>query len=73
MSNSERLGKLKDDLAVLAPGAQTIDHQPETVPQQNRGRSAERPGQIPAPGWKDILVRSWARSPKTTSSWSRAG
>jgi membrane protein len=28
-------------------------------PQQNRGRSATSPHQIPMPGWKDILVRSW--------------
>ncbi len=24
-----------------------------------RGREAERPGRIPAPGWKDVLWRSW--------------
>nr|WP_294507585.1 YihY/virulence factor BrkB family protein [uncultured Rhodopila sp.] len=55
MGNADRLGKLKDDLAALAP-----QRQPPSAPQQNRGRSAGHPGQIPAPGWKDILVRSWA-------------
>jgi membrane protein len=59
MSNADRLGKLKDDLSALAPGPHTIDHQPGSPPQQNRGRSANHPAQIPAPGWKDILVRSW--------------
>ncbi len=59
MSNADRLGRLKDDLASLAPRPQTADPQPDVPPQQNRGRSASHPGQIPAPGWKDILVRSW--------------
>ena len=28
---------------------------------QDRGRSAERPSEIPAPGWRDILWRVWAQ------------
>nr|WP_294521890.1 YihY/virulence factor BrkB family protein [uncultured Rhodopila sp.] len=59
MRNADRLGKLKDDLTALAPGPHTIGHEPAPPPQQNRGRSASHPGQIPAPGWRDILVRSW--------------
>jgi membrane protein len=55
MSTSDRLGKLKDDLAALAPAPRTA----EPVAQRNRGRSAGHPGEIPPPGWKDILVRSW--------------
>nr|WP_294549294.1 YihY/virulence factor BrkB family protein [uncultured Rhodopila sp.] len=58
MSNADRLGKLKDDLAAMAPQPHTIDHRPEPAPQRNRGRTAGHPAQIPAPGWKDILVRS---------------
>jgi len=65
MSKSNRLDKLKDDLAAQLPqqprtvDQQTVDHQPGSDPQQNRGRSAADPRQIPAPGWKDILMRTW--------------
>jgi membrane protein len=59
MGNADRLGKLKDDLAALAPQPQTVDHEPAPAPTQNRGRTAGHPAQIPAPGWKDILVRAW--------------
>lgn len=55
MSPSPRLDKLKRDLEVIVPrrAGQPLP------PQQNRGRSATSPHQIPMPGWKDILVRSW--------------
>jgi membrane protein len=33
-----------------------------------RGRSAETPSQIPARGWKDILLRVYHRISKTASS-----
>jgi membrane protein len=59
MSNADRLGKLKDDLAAIAPQPPAAGQQPEEAPQQNRGRTASHPAQIPVPGWKDILVRSW--------------
>jgi membrane protein len=55
MSLSPRLKQLKRELDVIvSPRA----GQP-LPPQQNRGRSATSPHQIPMPGWKDILVRSW--------------
>jgi membrane protein len=54
-----RLDRLKDDLAALAPQPITISHAPQHAPRRNRGRSAIHPGQIPAPGWRDILVRAW--------------
>jgi membrane protein len=50
-----RLDQLKRDLNVIAP--QRVVQTPP--PQLNRGRSATSPHQIPMPGWKDILVRSW--------------
>jgi membrane protein len=55
-----RLDRLKDDLAALAPEPVTIGHPQRSAPRQNRGRSASNPAQIPAPGWRDILVRAWA-------------
>lgn len=55
MSLSPRLKQLKRDLDAIVPqrAGQPLP------PQQNRGRSATSPHQIPMPGWKDILVRSW--------------
>lgn len=32
---------------------------PANTPEKDRGRGAKDPRQIPAPGWKDILKRSW--------------
>jgi membrane protein len=52
---SSRLGQLKRDVHVLTRRG---DLKP--VPQQDRGRSATSPHQIPMPGWKDIAMRSWA-------------
>jgi membrane protein len=49
-----RLDNLKRDLHVLVEGR---DNPPP--PQLNRGRSATSPHEIPMPGWKDIMVRSW--------------
>ena len=53
---SSRLNRLKRDLHVLVQrrGDAALS------PQENRGRSATSPHQIPMPGWKDILVRSWS-------------
>jgi membrane protein len=52
-----RLDQLKRDLDVIAPRtATTADGK---TAQQNRGRTASEPQQIPMPGWKDILIRSW--------------
>ena len=55
MSLSSRLDQLKRDIDVIVPprGGQTAS------PQHNRGRLATSPHQIPMPGWKDILVRTW--------------
>lgn len=50
-----RLDQLKRDLNVLV---RKRDDKP-LPPHLNRGRSATSPHQIPMPGWKDILVRSW--------------
>src|SRR5208337_2850338 len=59
MSKSDPLGKLKEEPAALAPQPLILDHAPKPVSQPDRGRSAGHPAEIPAPGWKDILVRSW--------------
>jgi membrane protein len=54
MSPSPRLERLKHDLDVI------VHRRPKNLPPHlNRGRSATSPHQIPMPGWKDILVRSW--------------
>jgi membrane protein len=50
-----RLNQLKRDLHVLVQ--RRAD--PVLSPQENRGRAATSPHQIPIPGWKDILVRTW--------------
>ena len=55
MSQSSRLKQLKRDLQGSLPS----DQAEPPAPQQNRGRSATSPHQIPMPGWKDILIRSW--------------
>jgi membrane protein len=54
--SSSRLNQLKRDLHTL------VQRRGDTAlsPQENRGRSATSPHQIPMPGWKDILVRSWS-------------
>ena len=57
MGPSSRLEQLKRDLNVIVPGQENGQAPP---PQLNRGRAATSPTQIPAPGWRDILVRSWA-------------
>jgi membrane protein len=57
MSPSPRLEQLKRDLDVITP-RQASKPSSET-PQQDRGRTAGDPRQIPMSGWKDILVRSW--------------
>jgi membrane protein len=68
MSPSPRLEQLKHDLDVMAPGTTsgkpltrgTTSSKPSPKPsEQDRGRTASDPRQIPAPGWKDILLRSW--------------
>jgi membrane protein len=51
-----RLDQLKRDLDVIAPRTAAS---PRGDPRQDRGRTASEPHQIPMPGWKDILVRSW--------------
>jgi membrane protein len=50
-----RLDQLKRDLHFLVHRG----NPPALTPQENRGRSATSPHQIPIPGWKDILVRTW--------------
>ena len=51
-----RLDQLKRDLHLLVHRGKA----PALTPQENRGRSATSPHQIPMPGWKDILVRTWS-------------
>jgi membrane protein len=57
MSKSPRLDQLKRDLDVMTPG--TAPPRRPKPTQQDRGRTAGDPRQIPMPGWKDILVRTW--------------
>ncbi|MEA2776356.1 MAG: rane protein [Acetobacteraceae bacterium] len=54
MSPSPRLDRLKHDLDVIVHRRAK-----DLPPHLNRGRSATSPHQIPMPGWRDILVRSW--------------
>jgi len=54
MASNAQLKQLQQDLARLqAPSRVT------TGRKEGRGREADHPGEIPAPGWKDILLRSW--------------
>ncbi|MFO1059375.1 MAG: YihY/virulence factor BrkB family protein [Dongiaceae bacterium] len=46
---------------------------PATVNQSGRGRQAETPGEIPARGWKDILLRVWDRLSRDNISIIAAG
>lgn len=55
---SPRLEQLKRDVEALVPRRRS-SADPALPPQLNRGRRATSPHQIPMPGWKDILVRSW--------------
>ena len=58
MASSTKLEELKHDLHVIE--AKIAGQTPSTPPPQiTRGRSATSPHQIPIPGWKDILVRTW--------------
>jgi membrane protein len=54
--SSSRLDQLKQDLH----GLTRRRGDPPLAPQYNRGRSATSPHQIPMPGWKDIILRSWS-------------
>lgn len=40
---------------------------------QGRGREAAKPGEIPKPGWRDILKRTWAEQSKDNLSLVAAG
>jgi membrane protein len=55
--STPRLEQLKRDLDVITP--RQMDKFSSKVPQRDRGRGASDPREIPMPGWKDILVRSW--------------
>jgi membrane protein len=69
MSPSPRLEQLKRDLDVITPGAGSATGASGGASKegasnsgqhgQDRGRTASDPRQIPGPGWKDIVVRSW--------------
>jgi membrane protein len=52
-----RLQQLKRDLDAMTPRQVTTS---SSTPRQDRGRTADDPRQIPASGWKDVLLRSWA-------------
>ncbi len=54
--SSSRLDQLKQDLHSLVHRG----NGPPLTPQENRGRRATSPHQIPMPGWKDIAVRTWS-------------
>ena len=57
MRPSSRLAQLKRDLDVNIPAEG--DGTNGRTPKRTRGRTATDPRQIPMPGWKDIVVRSW--------------
>ena len=54
-----RIDELKTELTALTGHDSTPDAPPASEAKAGRGRSATSPDQIPAPGWKDILMRSW--------------
>ena len=54
MSSDARLEQLQHDLARLRDPTK-----PAKGSDGGRGREADHPGEIPLPGWKDILWRSW--------------
>lgn len=54
------------DIAGKAAGA-------ATAPPGEKGRDAETPAQIPAPGWKEILLRTWKEASKDNVSLVAAG
>jgi membrane protein len=56
MSKSELL-RLKNEMAALTRSRGDYDR---TGTESGRGRKAGRPTQIPAAGWKDILLRAWS-------------
>jgi membrane protein len=47
--------------------------QPASSKPSGSGREAETPAQIPAPGWKDIAIRTWKESSKDNVSLVAAG
>ena len=54
MSSDARLEQLQQDLARLRDPTE-----PAKSSDDGRGREADHPGEIPLPGWKDILWRAW--------------
>ena len=44
-----------------------------TAPASGKGRDADTPGEIPAPGWKEIAFRTWKESSKDNVSLVAAG
>jgi membrane protein len=54
MSSDARLEQLQQDLARLRDPSE-----PAKSNGDGRGREADHPGEIPLPGWKDILWRAW--------------
>jgi membrane protein len=44
-----------------------------TAPAGEKGRGADSPAQIPAPGWKEIAIRTWKESSKDNVSLVAAG
>ena len=47
--------------------------QAATAPPSQKGRQADTPGKIPAPGWKEIAFRTWKESSKDNVSLVAAG
>jgi len=57
MTSASRLEQLKQEVAADTGPTETQPH--ATQAEQNRGRSAKTPTQIPLRGWKDIIIRAW--------------
>ena len=47
--------------------------QAATAPESQKGRQADTPAEIPAPGWKEIAFRTWKESSKDNVSLVSAG
>ena len=46
---------------------------PPPAADDGRGRGAERPSEIPRPGWRDVLWRVWEQIGKDNVSMAAAG
>lgn len=64
MSHEEAEGQDWRSVSTRTPDEATIRAAQERARKPGRGRSADDPAQIPAPGWRDILTRVFWSVPR---------